>query len=590
MQHDHTHAPTRTVQADSAARPAAPAIRPNEVYDAIVVGSGISGGWAAKELTEKGLRTLVLERGAPVTHGESYTTEHVPPWQAEFRGRGDRKRFEREYPMQSQAGPFGEYTAHWYVNDRVHPYTLGRDNFLWIRGYHTGGRSLMWGRQSYRHAELDFTANAREGVEVDWPIRYADIAPWYDHAEDFAGISGAAEGLSYLPDGKFLPPMPLNVVEQHVRRGIEQNFPGRTMTIGRTAVLTVNHRGRAACHYCGPCDRGCSTGSYFSSLSSTLPAAEATGRMTLRPNSIVHSLVYDETADRVTGVRVIDRESKEEMVFNARLVFLCASALGSTQILLNTKTPRFPDGLANASGALGHYIMDHHFKVGAIGDVEGFEDRYYYGNRPNGIYVPRFRNLDAATRHPDFLRGYGYQGGAWRDGWGRGANEPGFGADLKNSLREPGPWKMFLIAFGEVLPQYENYCELDPSVVDEWGIPALRIHASLGPNELAMRRDMETAGVEMLEAVGAKNVSGFADTYALGEGIHEMGTARMGRDPRTSVLNGFNQAHDVPNLFVTDGACMTSASCVNPSLTYMALTARAVNYAVDQMRRGDLRV
>lgn len=588
QQHDHS-APTRTVQADTTAR-SAPAIRQDDVFDAIVVGSGISGGWAAKELTEKGLRTLVLERGGPTIHGESYSTEHVPPWEMEFRGRGDRKRWAEDYPMQSQAGPFNAYTAHWYVNDRENPYTLGRDNFLWIRGYHVGGRSLMWGRQCYRWSELDFTANAREGVEIDWPIRYADIAPWYDYVEAHAGISGEARGLSYLPDGQFLPPMPLNAVEQHVQSGIEGNFPGRVLTIGRVAVLTQHHKGRAACHYCGPCDRGCSTGSYFSSLSSTLPAAEATGRMTLRPNSIVHSLIYDEETDRVTGVRVIDRETKQEMEFRGRLVFLCASALASTQILLNTKTPRFPTGLANGSGALGHYIMDHHFKVGAGADFDGFEERYYRGNRPNGIYIPRFRNLDSRTRHPDFLRGYGYQGGAWRDGWGRGAWGPGFGVELKESLRQPGQWKMHMTAFGEVLPQYDNYCELDPTTTDEWGIPALKIHASLGPNEIAMRKDMAEAGAEMLEAAGGRNVSSHTNSYALGEGIHEMGTARMGRDPRTSVLNGWNQAHEVPNLFVTDGACMTSASCVNPSITYMALTARAVDYAVDQMKRGDLRV
>ena len=584
-------APVRNAQAtDSTARAGAPAIRADEVFDAIVVGSGISGGWAAKELTQKGLRTLVLERGGPTVHGESYTTEHKAPWELDFRGRGDRKTWARENAIQSQAGPFGEATAHWYINDRQNPYSQPSGKFLWIRGDHVGGRSITWGRQSYRHSELDFTANAREGVEVDWPIRYADIAPWYSHAERFAGISGEKLGLSYLPDGEFLPPMEQNVVEKHVRAGIERNFPGRTMTIGRTAVLTQAHQGRAACHYCGPCDRGCSTGSYFSSVASTLPAAEATGRMTLRPNSVVHSLIYDETTDRVTGVRVIDRETKEPIEFRGKLVFLCASTLGTTQILLNTKTPRFPNGLANSSDTLGHYIMDHHFKVGAIADIEGFDDRYYSGNRPNGIYVPRFRNLDAATKMPDFLRGYGYQGGAWREGWGRGGGGAGFGADFKNDLRSPGAWKMFLNAFGEVLPQRSNYADLDPTLVDEWGIPALRIHAALGPNEEAMRLDMATAAVEMLEAVGGKNVSSFSDSYALGEGIHEMGTARMGRDPRTSVLNSFNQAHDVPNLFITDGSCMTSASCVNPSLTYMALTARAVDHAVNAMKRGDLRV
>lgn len=583
----HGHGAAPGAQA-LAASMGAPYIAQREEYDAIVVGSGMSGGWAAKELTEKGLRTLVLERGGPVTAGpESYTTEHMPPWEAEFRGRGDRKAYQQTHPMQSQAGPFNEYTAHWYVNDVENPYVEGSGKFLWIRGYHVGGRSLMWGRQSYRWSDLDFEANAREGIEVDWPIRYADLAPWYDYVEDHAGISGEALGLPQLPDSRFLPPMEQNVLERHVREQIEQRFAGRVMTIGRTAILTQPHKGRAACHYCGPCDRGCTVGAYFSSVSSTLPMAAATGRMTLRPNSIVHSLIYDEQRDRVTGVRVLDRETREEMEFYGRIVFLCASALASTQLLLNTRTPRFPNGLANSSGALGKYIMDHHFKVGASADFDGFTDRYTFGNRPNGIYIPRFRNLDRASRM-DFLRGYGYQGAGYRTGWSRGADAPGFGADLKERLREPGPWRMSLTAFGEVLPRAENYLELDPEVTDAWGIPALRIHAALGPNEEAMRRDMVTSAAEMLEAAGGKNVREEIDTYALGEGIHEMGTARMGRDPRTSVLNGWNQTHDVPNLFVTDGACMTSAACQNPSLTYMALTARAVDYAVGQINRGEL--
>jgi len=588
---EQTHAPVApAVQADTAARPEAPAFRRDEVFDAIVVGSGITGGWAAKELTEKGLRTLVLERGGPTVHGASYVTEHMAPWQAPFRGRGDRQAYAIEQPMQSQIGPFNEYSAHWYINDRENPYTVGRDPVLWVRGDHVGGRSLMWGRHCYRWSDLDFTANAREGVEVDWPIRYADLAPWYDYVEDYIGLSGERLGLAHLPDGPFLPPMPLTAVEEHVRAGIRERFPGRTLTIGRVATLTQSHRGRAACHYCGPCDRGCSTGSYFSSLSSTLPAAEATGRLVLRPNALVHSLVYDEGRDRVTGVRVIDRASREEVVYSGRLVFLCASALASTQILLNTRTPRFPGGLANSSGALGLYLMDHHMKAGAEADYEGFEERYYVGNRPNGTYVPRFRNLDAATRHAGFRRGYAFEGGTWREGWDRAAYGPGFGAELKNRLRQPGVWKLFFTGFGEILPNRDNYVELDPSVVDAWGIPALRIHASLGENERAMRADMVASAAEMLEATGGKNVYPFDDTYAFGEGIHEMGTARMGRDPRTSVLNGFNQAHDVPNLFVTDGACMASSACQNPSITYMALTARAVDFAVEQVRRGDLRV
>jgi choline dehydrogenase-like flavoprotein len=560
-----------------------------QTYDAIVVGSGISGGWAAKELTEKGMNVLLLERGRPVEHGPGYITEHQPPWEAEFRGREDRHKIRENQYLQSQAGPLNEYNAHFFVNDRENPYTFDEDKpFLWIRGYHLGGRSIMWGRQSYRWSDLDFEANAREGIAIDWPIRSADLAPWYDHVERFAGISGRAENMPQLPDSQFLPPMPFSAGEAKVKAGIEAAFPDRRMTIGRAAVLTQPHNGRAACHYCGPCERGCSVGAYFCSLSTTLPAAMNTGRLTLRTHSIVHALMYDEGRNRVTGVRVIDAETHDHLEFHGRIVFLCASALASTQILMMTTSPRYPNGLGNSSGALGHYVMDHHFKVGASGAVPGLEDRYTYGNRPNGIYVMRFRNLDERTRHPDFVRGYGYQGAAWRDGWGRGIWQRGVGMELKNRLRTPGPWRMGLWGFGEMLPNYDNYITLDRHVTDAWGIPALRIHCTIGDNERAMRRDMATAGAEMLEAAGCTDVSGNEDVYRPGEGIHEMGTARMGRDPETSVLNSWNQLHDVPNVFVTDGACMTSAACQNPSLTYMALTARACDYAVEATKRGEL--
>ncbi len=559
-----------------------------KIYDAIVVGSGISGGWAAKELTEKGMEVLLLERGRPVQHGVDYITEHKPPWEMEYRGRVDPHLRADQY-LQSQAGPYNAYNRHFFVNDRESPYTFDEDKpFLWIRGYHLGGRSIMWGRQSYRWSDLDFEANAREGIAIDWPIRYADLAPWYDHVERFAGISGRAEGMPQLPDSQFLPPMPFNAGEAKVKAGIEAAFPDRRMTIGRAAVLTQPHNGRGACHYCGPCDRGCTVGAYFCSLSTTLPAAMNTGRLTIRTHSIVHRLMYDETRDRVTGVRVIDAETHEDLEFRGRIVFLCASALASTQILMMSASPRFPDGLGNSSGALGHYVMDHHFKVGASGTVPGLEDRYYYGNRPNGIYVMRFRNLDERTRQPDFVRGYGYQGAAWRDGWGRGIGQPGLGGELKERLRTPGRWRMSLWGFGEMLPNYDNYITLDRHVRDAWGIPALRMHCTLTDNERAMRRDMMVAGAEMLEGAGCTDVSGGEDVYRPGEGIHEMGTARMGRDPRTSVLNSWNQLHDVSNVFVTDGACMTSAACQNPSLTYMALTARACDHAVQATKRGEL--
>lgn len=562
-----------------------------KVYDAIVVGSGITGGWAAKELTEKGMEVLLLERGRPVRHVVDYITEHKAPWEMEYRGRGDRQRFKEDQFLQSQAGPVNEYNAHFFVNDRESPYTFDEDKpFLWIRGHQLGGRSITWGRQSYRWSDLDFEANAREGAAIDWPIRYADLEPWYDHVERFIGLSGQAEGMPQLPDSQFLPPMPFTAGETRVKEGIERAFPDRRMTIGRSAVLTQPHEGRGICHYCGPCPRGCSVGAYFCSLSSTLPAALETGKLTIRTHSIVHSLIYDENRDVVTGVRVIDAETHEDLEFRGRIVFLCASALASTQILMMSTSPRFPDGLGNSSGVLGHYLMDHHFRLGAVGTVPGLEDRYYSGRRPNGTYLMRFRNLDERTRHPDFVRGYGYQGGAGREGWGRGVAEAGLGVEFKRRLRTPGRWRMVLSGFGEMLPRYDNHVTLDPYVTDAWGLPVLRMHCTMGENELAMRRDMKDAGAEMLEAAGCTDVRTWEDAYRPGEGIHEMGTARMGRDPRASVLNSWNQLHDVPNVFVTDGACMTSAACQNPSLTYMALTARAADYAVQAMKRGEFRM
>ena len=590
MQHD-THGAhggafiekVRTVQVQAGAEP----------YDAIVIGSGISGGWAAKELTEKGLKTLVLERGRNVEHPTDYVTQHRPPWETPFRGRGDRRHAEERQFRQVKAGPYNENTAHWYVDDVDHPYETGADDtpdeFLWVRGFHLGGRSIMWGRQCYRLSEMDFTANEREGRGTRWPVTYADVEPWYSYVERFAGISGERRGLRQLPDSEFLPAMPMTAVEAHVKDSIAQKYNGRAMTIGRAAILTQAHNGRAACHYCGPCDRGCTPGSYFCSLSSTLPAAQATGNLTVRPDSIVHSLVYDEDRDRVTGVRVVDRQTKEEMVFEAPLVFLNASALGSAQILMNTKTPRFPDGLGNQSGLLGKGIMDHHFKCGATGDVPGFEDRYTFGNRPNGIYIPRFQNLPwEPSSNRDFVRGYGYQGGSGRAGWGRGAGQPGVGVALKESLQEPGQWSFTMYPFGETLAYDDNRIELTDEV-DQWGIPIPRVVGSIRDNEYRMREGMKTDGAEMLEAAGAVNVQTFDQPYRLGEGIHEMGTARMSATPETGCVDEHNRVHEVPNLYVTDGAFMTSAGCQNPSLTYMAMTARAANHAVEAMKRGDLR-
>jgi len=564
-------------------------------YDAIVIGSGITGGWAAKELTEKGLETLVIERGRNVEHRKDYITEHKPGW--EFPLRNARlavgTQGAEQYPIQARTGQFHESVKHFFIKDHRNPYVEDKP-FTWIQGDQVGGKSLIWGRQVYRWSDLDFEANLRDGHGVDWPIRYADVAPWYSYVERFIGVSGEKLGLPQLPDGEFQPPMEMNAGEKFVKVGLERAFPDRRLTIGRVAILTQALNGRLPCHYCGPCERGCSTGSYFSSQASTLPAARATGRLTIVPDSVVHSLIYDAAKHRVTGVRVVDTTTKHTREYSGRLVFLCASSLATARVLLNSKSPTFPNGLANSSGVLGHYLMDHHFRVGASGAIEGLLDRYYQGNRPNGIYIPRFRNLgDDASRRADYVRGFGYQGGAGRQAWARGAGEPGFGVALKRKLHDPGRWSMGMTAFGECLPREDNYAALSDQT-DEFGIPVLRIHCTWGDNELAMRKDMAASAAEMLEAAGVKDVR----TYDAnregglgaepGLGIHEMGTARMGRDPKTSVLNAHNQAHDVPNLFVTDGACMASSSCVNPSITYMALTARACDYAVAESKRGNL--
>ncbi len=450
-----------------------------------------------------------------------------------------------------------------------------------------GGRSIVWGRQSYRWSDLDFEANAREGIAVDWPIRYKDIAPWYDYVEDFVGISGQAEGLPQLPDSKFLPPMNMNCAELTVRDAVQKHFGReRVITIGRAAILTQAHRGRAACHYCGPCERGCITRSYFSSVNATLPAAENTGRMTLRPYSIVHSLIFDSTTRRITGVRVLDAQTRKALEFQSKIVFLCASTLESVRLLMNSATPEFPNGLANSSGELGHNLMDHIKGGGAVGMIPGGENRTVNGRRPNGIYVPRFRNVK--HKHPTLMRGYGFQGGGWQEDWHRGMTQAGLGADFKKAMSGPGPWHFRFYGYGECLPNHSNYVELNKELVDAWGIPTLKIHSAWGENELALRKDMALSAAEMLEGAGARDVRPFVDDDPPGFSIHEMGTARMGRDPKTSVLNAYSQSHDVKNLFISDGGAMASSSCVNPSLTYMALTARACDYAVQQMKRNHL--
>lgn len=559
-------------------------------YDAIVVGSGITGGWAAKELCEQGLRTLVLERGRHVEHGKDYVTEWWQPWQFPHRDQGERHLYERDYPIQSENYAFSEATRHFFVNDREHPYiTPDGKPFRWIRGYQLGGRSLIWGRACWRWSDLDFEANLRDGHGVDWPIRYRDLAPWYDHVERFIGVSGEQLGLRHLPDGEFLPAWEMTCAERHVRQSIERTFPGRRMTVTRVANLTRAHNGRSRCHARNQCARGCSFGAYFSSLSATLPAARATGNLTIITDAIVHSVVYDERNDRARGVRVIDANTREAREYSARLIFLCASTLATAQILLNSKSRRFPTGVANSSGELGHNLMDHISKAGARGVVPGLEDKYVYGRRPTGTYIPRFRNLGTKVEAKvGFLRGYGIQGSAWREGWWRGVETPGLGAELKQRLREPGPWTISLQGYGECLPRHENAVDLDPHRTDRWGIPLLRVHCAWSANERALREDVKTQSAEMLEAAGCRDVQTYDLDGPPGFSVHEMGTARMGRDPKTSVLNAYNQAHDVPNLFVTDGSSMTSSSCVNPSLTYMALTARAVHYAVAELKRQSL--
>ena len=562
-------------------------MRRRERYDAIVIGSGITGGWAAKELCERGLRTVVLEAGRDINPAVDYV-EHVQPWQLRYRGYGDRRTLEREQPVQRRCYACDEWGSKFFVNDQENPYTTDDGKpFLWIRGRHVGGRSIMWGRQVYRWSDLDFEANQRDGHGVDWPIRYADVAPWYDHVERFIGVSGQPEGLDQLPDGRFLPSMQLNCAETKLRDALASRWGReRVLTAGRCAILTESHGGRQACHYCGTCERGCITGSYFSSLSSTLPAARRTGRLTLRPHSVVAQVLYEATTNRARGVRVIDALSLEDFEVEGRIVFVCAGSLESTRILLNSTSATFPAGIANSSGELGRNLMDHTMGGGAWGIMEGMTDRKTTGNRPNGIYVPRFRNVK--DQHPDFLRGYAFQGGGGRTGWGRGGSEPGFGASFKDSLLSPGTWSMGLYGFGECLPRPENHVSLDPQTTDRWGIPALRISCAWSENERAALRDMAVTAAEMLESAGTRNVRSYVQDNPPGLTIHEMGTARMGRDRSTSVLNGWCQAHDVPNLFVTDGACMTSSANQNPSITYMALTARAADYAVERMKRNEL--
>ncbi len=556
-------------------------------YDAIVVGSGISGGWAAKELTEKGLSVLLLERGKNVEHVKDYVNARKAPWEYPHRG-GRTVAMEKAYPVLKRDYPLNEKNLDWWASEQDSPYTEVK-RFDWFRGYQVGGRSLTWGRQSYRFNELDFEANAREGIAVDWPIRYADLAPWYDYVEAHAGISGSLEGLTQLPDGKFQPPMPLNCGEALIAGRLRNRFDGHRRIIpGRVANLTQALPGRAPCQYRAACWLGCPYGAYFSTQSSTLPAAMATGRLTLIPYSIVTEIAYDRNRQRATGVRVMDAVTEKSTEFEASIVFLCASTLNSTWLLMRSATDVWPDGLGSSSGELGHNLMDHHFRIGAQGIIQdaSLDDKSTFGRRPTGFYIPRFRNLFGDKR--DYLRGFGYQGSASRQGWQRAVRELGIGADFKDRMATPGDWRIGATGFGEMLPVHDNQIGIDHARRDKWGLPVLKVDCALGENERLMRIDMANDMAEMLEAAGANDVGLYEREYYPGMGIHEMGTARMGRDPKTSVLNRWNQVWDAPNVFVTDGSCMTSASCVNPSLTYMAITARAADHAVNELKRGNL--
>lgn len=554
-------------------------------YDAIVVGSGISGGWAAKELCEKGLKVLLLERGGPYEHIKDYKTARKNPWEFEHRGRTTAEQ-KKKYPVIHRGWAASEAVMDGWANEEDCPYTEVKP-FTWWRSYRMGGRSVLWGRQSYRWSQLDFEANEKDGIATPWPIGYPDLAPWYDHVEKFAGISGSAESLAHLPDGHFLPPMELNCVEKDIAARIKKQYhEKRHLIIGRVANLTAEIPGRTKCQFRNRCWEGCPFGGYFSTQSSTLPAAMKTGNLTVRPYSLVKQVLYDKNTKKAKGVEILDTETNQTHEFKSRIVFLCASTLNTAWILFNSATDIWPGGLGSSSGELGHNVMDHHYNVGASGTVEGFEDQYVFGRRANGFYIPRFVNLGSDKR--DYLRGFGYQGGASREGWGREIAELNIGGDFKDALTEPGKWTVGATGFGEILPYHENKVSLDKNKKDKWGLPVLAMDAELKENELKMRKDMQEEMRAMFEIAGVKNINTWDNGHALGHGIHEMGTARMGRDPKTSVLNKWNQVWDCMNVFVTDGACMTSSACQNPSLTYMALTARAADYAVNELKKNNI--
>lgn len=548
-------------------------------YDAIVVGSGISGGWAAKELCEKGLKVLMLERGAPVEH-PTYPTATMDPWDFPHRQQLSKKDREEKF-IAARHYSLREDNKHFYINDRENPYKEIK-RFDWIRGNVLGGRSLLWARACYRWSDLDFEANSKDGHGVDWPIRYKDIAPWYDYVESFIGVSGNRDGLPHLPDGIFQPPFQMNAVEKHFQHKINSTYASRRVIIGRTANLTEPVKGRSQCQARNLCHRGCPFGAYFSTNASTLPAAQATGNLTIKPYALVNRVIYDAFTQKATGVEVIDTRGTLTETFFARIIFLNAATVATTAILLNSVSDRFPNGLGNDSDQLGRNLMDHHKGLSIAGEIEGYLDSYYFGRRPTNIYIPRFRNATEPVK--DFLRGYHFGGAAFRSQ----SENAEIGTATKKSMSEPGSWQLSLYAFGECLPYADNRITLDPKEKDAWGRPLISIDCSFRENEMKMHADTGVTGKEMLEQAGFRNVKINGSISFPGNANHEMGTARMGHDPKTSVLNAFNQVHAVPNLFITDGSCMTSSSCVNPSLTYMALTARAAKHAVDELKKGKL--
>jgi len=553
-----------------------------QTYDAIVVGSGATGGWAAKRLSEAGLKVALLEAGRIVTAREF--TEHVPLYQLKYRGYTPEIAETRF--IQRQCYACMEYNYEWFVNDLENPYSTPADRpFTWQRLRVLGGRSLVWGRHSYRLSDVDFKAASRDGYDVDWPISYADLAPYYDIVERYVGISGFAEKNEMLPDGQFLPPMKMSCGEVRLRESMQKNFK-RTLTMGRVAILTQPHNGRAPCHYCGPCERGCMTFSYFSSPFTTVKDAIKTGNCTLITDAVVSHVDMDTSANKAAGVTFVNRTTKETKQVRAKSVVLCAQALESTRILLNSSTREYPKGLGNSSGLLGHNLMDHVVGGGASGT---FDDLNVLPNaspphRPTGIYVIRFRNTPATGKQPHFIRGYGFQGDSMP---AFNFNAPGIGADYKKAVKR-GTYNVSLGAFGESLARLDNFCEIDPNLKDIWGIPALRISMAHGKNEAAMMRDAGVTAAEMLEAAGAKSIRVTTGVEMPGMAIHEVGTARMGTDPKKSVLNAFSQSHDVSNLMVADGSCFVSSACQNPTLTMMALCVRACDHLVERFKRNEV--